>query len=853
VRADPRDLQQRRADDPLDDRAGGGDRRAAGVRLPAGVGDAGAALVQHEAEADHVAARSRAGDAARPPARHPPPAPRRAQMMLEQLGVHAPSLERDRSRKRGSSQARSGAIIEGPVSVSARHPAPEGLVARLARWVVHHRALAIGGWVALLVALLALSAGAGTRYAETFSLPHTESQRAYDLLKKEFRGQSGDSDQIVLHARQGTIAGHAAQVDAMLARVARLPHVSSVSRTTVSSDGSIAFATVSYDERANVLPRADVQRLIDTARSIATPALQVELGGNAIEQVQQQSFGTASAIGLTAAVIVLLLTFGSLVAMGMPIVTAVLGLGTAIGLIGLLTHVLDVPSISTELAAMVGLGVGIDYALFIVTRFREAYRGGASVEDAVVTAMDTAGRAVLFAGTTVIIAVLGMCLLGVSFLYGLSIATALGVLMTLLASLTLLPALLSRFGTRVGRLGRRARRAADQNGAPHVQDRGWTAWARLIERRPWPALLVGLAIVVTLAIPALSMRLGQSDAGNDVTSHTTRRAYDLLAQGFGKGFNGPLQIVADLPADPAAARAALAKARATLAITPGVAHVGTPLPSPNGRTATLLAFPRSAPQAAATTDLVNRLRDSALPPVERATGTTLLVAGSTAIGIDFSRVLASKLPLFIGVVVGLAALLLLIVFRSLVIPLQAAVMNLLSIGASLGVAVAVFQYGWLSSAVGVQAGPIDAFIPVMLFSIVFGLSMDYEVFLVSRIHEEWVRRGDARRAVVEGLAKTGRVITAAAAIMICVFLAFALNDDRAVKLFGASFAVAVFIDAFVVRSLLLPALLQLLGRRTWWLPAALDRRMPHLAIEPPVLPQEPAGAEQSAEPASLAR
>lgn len=732
------------------------------------------------------------------------------------------------------------------MSVSTRHPAAEGLVARLARWVVHHRALAIGGWVALLVALLALSGAAGTRYAETFSLPHTESQRAYDLLKQDFPGQSGDSDQIVLHAKQGAIADHAAQIDAMLARVARLPHVSAVSRPTVSRDGAIAFATVSYDERANVLPRADVQQLIDTARAIASPRLQVELGGQAIEQVQQQSFGTASAIGLTAAVIVLLLTFGSLVAMGMPILTAVLGLGTAVGLIGLLTHVLDVPSISTELAAMVGLGVGIDYALFIVTRFREAYRGGASVEDAVVTAMDTAGRAVLFAGATVIIAVLGMCLLGVSFLYGMSIATALGVLMTMLASLTLLPALLSRFGARVGRLGRRARRA-ERQGTPHAHDRGWTAWAQLIARRPWPALVAGLAIVVTLAIPALSLRLGQSDAGNDVKSHTTRQAYDLLAQGFGKGFNGPLQIVAQLPADPAAARAALAQASATLAATPGVAHVGTPLLSPNGRTATMLAFPRSAPQDAATTDLVNRLRDTALPPVERATGTTLLVAGSTAIGIDFSRVLASKLPLFIGVVVGLAALLLLIVFRSLVIPLQAAAMNLLSIGASLGVAVAVFQYGWLSSVVGVQAGPIDAFIPVMLFSIVFGLSMDYEVFLVSRIHEEWVRRGDARRAVVQGLAKTGRVITAAATIMICVFLAFALNDDRAVKLFGASFAVAVFIDAFVVRSLLLPALLQLLGRRTWWLPAALDRRMPHLAIEPPTPPQEPAAAEPAAE------
>jgi RND superfamily putative drug exporter len=739
------------------------------------------------------------------------------------------------------------------VSAPTPSPAPEGLVARLARRVVRRRGLAIGAWVALLVALIALSTATGTHYAETFSLPKTDSQRAYDLLRRDFPGQAGDSDQIVLHARDGRIADHAAQIEPMLAQVARIPHVSEVSRPVVSRDGAIAFATVSFDQRANVLPRADAQQLIDTAQAIDSPALQVELGGNAIEQAQEQSFGTAGAIGLLAAIVVLLLTFGSLTAMGMPIITAVLGLGTAIGLIGLLTQVLDVPSVTTELAAMVGLGVGIDYALFIVTRYREAYRHGASVEDAVVTAMDTAGRAVLFAGVTVIIAVLGMCLLGVRFLYGMSIATAVGVLMTMLASLTLLPALMARFGDKLGRFGRRARRRM-ADGRPH--DRFWTAWAHLIARRPWPALLAGLAIVLTLAVPALSLRLGQSDAGNDVTSTTTRHAYDLLAEGFGPGFNGPLLVVTHLPdgGDAAATSAAVARVSAALRDAPGVASVGPPVVSPNGRTATLQAFPRSAPQDAATTDLVNRLRGETLPPVAREAGATVLIAGSTAIGIDFSRVLADKLPLFIGVVVTLAALLLLVVFRSLVIPLQAAVMNLLSIGASLGVAVAVFQYGWLGDLVGIQPGPIDAFIPVMLFSIVFGLSMDYEVFLISRVHEEWVRRGDASRAVVQGLAKTGRVITAAATIMICVFLAFALNDDRAVKLFGASFAVAVFIDAFVVRSLLLPALLQLLGRRTWWLPEALDRRMPHLAIEPPVLPPEDADLRQRTdEQAALTR
>jgi RND superfamily putative drug exporter len=495
---------------------------------------------------------------------------------------------------------------------------------------------------------------------------------------------------------------------------------------------------------------------------------------------------------------------------------------------------------------MIGLGVGIDYALFIVTRFREAHRAGASVDEAVVAAMDTAGRAVVFAGITVIVAVLGMCLLGIGFLSGMAIATAVAVLLTLLASLTILPAMLSRFGERIARLGRRARKRAEANGgvAPE-RARSWASWARFVNRHPWPAMLAGLAIVLVLALPALSMRMGQSDAGNDPVKNTTKRAYDVLAHGFGKGFNGPLVVVVELPR--AGDTPALERIGAALKATPDVVRVSAPALSPAGRTATFQVFPRSAPQDAATTDLVHALREQRLPPVAQTTGAHVLVGGSTAIGIDFSSTLSDKLPLFLGAIIALAALLLFVVFRSFVIPLQAAVMNLLSIGASLGAAVLIFQDGWLGGLLGVQKGPIDAFVPVMLFSIIFGLSMDYEVFLVSRIHEEWTKRRDATRAVVEGLAATGRVITAAATIMICVFLSFALNDDRGVKLFGMSFAIAVFIDAFVVRSLLLPATLRLLGRRTWWLPEGLERRLPHLAIEPP----EPASAvgEEQREPA----
>ncbi len=734
-------------------------------------------------------------------------------------------------------------------------PPKQGLVAHLARWVVDHRRTVVISWIALLVGVLALSAAAKPNYSVNFSLPKTDSQRAFDTLKRDFPAQAGDSDQIVLYAKHGTIADPAvrARVAPMLARVAKLPHVTGVTSpyasggTAISRDGRTAFATVGFDHRANDLPTAATLRVISTAQAASSGDLQVELNGNAIEQSQQQSFGTASLIGMVAAILVLLLTFGSLIAMGMPILTALVGLGTAFGFIGLLTHLFDTPQVATDLAAMVGLGVGIDYALFIVTRFREMHHKGASVDEAIVAAMDTAGRAVVFAGITVIVAVLGMCLLGINFLSGMAVATAIGVLFTLLAALTILPAMLGRFGERIARLGRGARkRAAANGGVEPARARSWAGWARFVNRHPWPAMLTGLAIVLVLALPALSLRMGQSDAGNGSTTQTTKRAYDLLAHGFGKGFNGPLLVVAQLPH--AGDTPALQRIGAALKATPDVVRVSRPALSPAGRTATFQVFQRSAPQDAATTDLVHALRDHRLPPVAQATGTQLLLGGSTAIGVDFASTLSGKLPLFIGVIILLAALLLLVVFRSLVIPLQAAVMNLLSIGASLGVAVAIFQYGWLGGLLGIQPGPIDAFIPVMLFSIVFGLSMDYEVFLVSRIHEEWVKRRDSSAAVVEGLAATGRVITAAATIMICVFLSFALNDDRGVKLFGASFAVAVFIDAFVVRSLLLPATLQLLGRRTWWLPGWLDRRLPHLAIEPPASPAQVAEDERELQP-----
>ena len=527
--------------------------------------------------------------------------------------------------------------------------------------------------------------------------------------------------------------------------------------------------------------------------------------------------------------IVLLISFGSLLAMGLPIVTALFGLGAGLGVIGLGSHLVDMVDFSSQLALMIGLGVGIDYALFIVTRFRSSYReNGGDLQAAVELAMNTAGRAILFAGVTVVIALLGMFALGVSFLYGVAIAASLGVLLVLAASLTLLPSLLMFTGRRVGRI--RARRSSARESRAGF----WLRWVGLIQRRPAWAALASTALLLAFAAPVLGLRLGASDAGNDPTNRTTRQAYDLLATGFGSGFNGPLQLAVQLPAVGGADD--LTQLTTALRKTPGIASVAAPRLNPARDAAAIVVYPTTSPQSAATTSLVKHLRSDVLPPIAKATGTAIFVGGATATQVDFAHVLAGKLPLFIGLVVLLSALLLLIVFRSFVIPLQAAVMNLLSIGAALGVVQAIFERGWLAGLIGVQPGPIEAFIPVMVFAIVFGLSMDYEVFLASRIHEEWRHRGDATAAVREGVANTGRVIAAAAAVMVAVFISFAAGDDRVLKLFGVAMATAVFLDAIVIRSILMPAVLELFGRRTWAFPSSFDRRLPRLTIEPAVEP-----------------
>jgi putative drug exporter of the RND superfamily len=716
-----------------------------------------------------------------------------------------------------------------------RRDQPLGPVARSAAWTTHHRGRVLLAWAIVLVVAVALFKSAGSDFSNSLTLPGTQSQAAVDALQHDFPQRAGDQDQIVFVTSHGSITAGPTRtrITSALTRVAHLPHVVSVgspygsaTATQISSDHTVAFATVTFDEQARSLPVAAIDKVISTSRSARTGSLKVALGGQAIEHAEKPSLGSATLVGLLAAVVILLITFGSFIAMGLPIITALLGLGVGISFAGLASNVIQIPDFATELGAMIGLGVGIDYALFIVTRFRENRRRGDSVDDAITAAMNTAGRAVLFAGATVILALLGQLVLGVGLLSGLAIASALAVLTTMLAALTALPALLSRIGDRIGR---RPTLLSQRRGETAPDAGPWLRWSHAIARHPWRGVVAGLIIMLGLAVPALSLRAGTSDAGNDSAGKTTRVAYDLIARGFGAGHNGPLSVVVHLPRrDGTATVTAVARA---LRAQHDIASVSPAQISPAGTTALINAYPRSSPQSAATTALVNHLRDAVLPQVQRVTDAHVLVGGATASAVDFSRVLSTKLPLFIAIVLILSAILLALVFRSLVVPLQAAVMNLLSIGASLGVIVALFQWGWLGSLLGVSPGPIEAFIPEVLFAVVFGLSMDYEVFIVSRIHEEWVRRRDAGAAVHHGMSTTGRLITAAAAIMICVFASFALGDNRDVKLFGISMASAVFLDAFVVRSLLLPSVLQLLGPRTWWMPEWLSRRAPRISID----------------------
>jgi putative drug exporter of the RND superfamily len=711
-------------------------------------------------------------------------------------------------------------------------------MADFARWCFAHRKAVLAGWLIALIGCFAVGLKVGANYAENDSLPGTDSTTALSVLQTNYPAQAGDSDQIVVQARQGTLRSPTAEtaVASMLARVAKLPDVRSVTSPygpggQISKDGTIGLATVNLTAQANNVSNSAVQTLISTAQSADRPLLNVQLGGAAIENVAVPSGDYTSVIlGIVLALIILFIAFRrSVLAALLPLISALVAIGAGLSIITVLTHAISIASWVPEVAIIVALGVGVDYALFIVSRHRNGLLAGQTPEDAAVTALNTSGRAVLLAGLTVSVALLGLFALQISSLYGVAVAVTLVVALTMVASLTLLPAMLGFLGPKVLRRGERTR-LARQGGQVEQAGGFWLRWAEGLGRRPRIAAVLALAVIVVLAVPFFSSRTGLLDASTDPSSSTTYQAYQLLAKGFGPGFNGPLEVVGQVnsPADQTRFAAFLNAARSE----PGVAGVTPPQLSPNGKAEVADVFPTTGPQDAATTTVLDRLR-AGVPQAEAGSTLAIHIGGTTAANQDYSQVTSSKLPQFVAVVVGLSFLLLAIVFRSLLIPLVASIMNLLSFGVALAFMTAAFQFGWGKSLLGFgAAGPIEAWIPALMFAVLFGLSTDYEVFLISRMHEEWTLSGDNKRAVIRGQAETGRVITAASLIMILVFVAFILTGQEAIMQIGLGFAAAIFVDAYVIRTVLVPAIMHMLGRANWWLPAWLDRTLPRLHVEP---------------------
>jgi RND superfamily putative drug exporter len=695
-----------------------------------------------------------------------------------------------------------------------------GRLGRLGAFVYRRRRRIVLAWVVALAAIIALTPLVRGSFNADFDSKSSESGRAAAVLKERFPGRTGDTITVVWKASAGAQAPAVrARVQRFLDGAERLEGIGGAGPPRVSRGGTIATTTLELDERAWNVPEATGKALIDLADRSSGDGLTIALGGNPIRSAE--GGGSPEGVGLLAATVVLLIAFGSIVAAGLPLAVALFGLGISTSLIGVLAAVVDVPSFAPAVAGLLGIGVGIDYALLVLTRFRTTLGGGDDVEAAVVEAVAMAGRSVLVAGTTVLISVLGLFLMGVSYLQGVALSASLAVLTVMAAAITLLPALLSFAGPRVNRL----RLPGMRRSLPRERPAPAARWSRMIQRRPWTAAIAGAAIVLALATPALGLRLGFPDEGNDAAGSMTRTAYDLVTEGFGPGANGPLLVVAELPRG--SGPQALAPLARAVRADRDVAFVSPAQPSPDGRAAVLAVVPRSSPQADATTALVRRLRADVAP----THGITAYVGGATAGFVDQSDLVSRRLPLFIAGVIGLSFLLLLSAFRSPLIALKAGVMNLLSVGAAYGVMALFAGGGWFGSdLLGIdRATPVAPFIPVMMFAILFGLSMDYEVFLLSRVREEYLGHSDTARAVAEGLAKTARVITAAAAIMVVVFLAFVTSGEIFLKLLGIGMATAVFVDATVVRMVLVPAVMQLLGRANWWMPRWLDRAVPRLA------------------------
>ena len=714
--------------------------------------------------------------------------------------------------------------------MSNGHERPSLLFDRWPRYASRHPWRVLIGALLAVVVFGVLFFNLGGQFGSDFNLPGTEAQRLRDLLEERFPEAAGDSATVVVRTDAGFDDEQTrSRVEALVAELAELPEVLTAvspydAPGAISPDGSIGRITVQYERSAMEVEGSSVDALFDVQEERSEPKFQVEVGGQVIQESEEGPPGGTELLGLGAAVIILLIAFGSVVAMGLPIVTALFALVSGFFLIGVSASFLGLISFTPQFAGMIGIGVGIDYSLLIVTRYREGLARKLSVENAIVEAAQTAGRTVVFAGSAVVIALLGLWLVGIPFVAYLGSAAALMVALSVLTAILVLPALLAVVGTRVDRW-----RIPGLSSTADATTTGFGyRLGRMVQRAPLAFFVLSLGVLLVLSIPVLSMRLGSSDAGNNPESFSSRRAYDLLSEGFGPGFNGPIAVGVRI--DDAEAGAAAEALPEILQETEGVAAVSPAIFNEERSAAIIVVVPETSPQEKETNELVDRLRRT-LPVAIEGSGSEVFVGGPTAAFIDVGDRIASRMPYFFAAVIGVSFVLLMAVFRSVLVPLKAALMNLLSIGAAYGVLVAIFQWGWFGGLVGVErTGPIESFLPMMMFAVVFGLSMDYEVFLLSRIQEEYLKSGDNSEAVARGLSVTARVITAAAAIMIAVFLAFALGDQRVVKEFGIGLGTAIFLDATVVRLILLPSMMQLLGDANWWFPRWLDRLLPRVGI-----------------------
>jgi RND superfamily putative drug exporter len=706
----------------------------------------------------------------------------------------------------------------------------------IGRFCARHHWPVIGAWIVLAIALLALGHAAGSKTSENLTLPGTDSTKATELLEDDLPEQAYGSNPLVLEAPQGKLTQpqHEEAVAETVKRLNKLGEVNSaVSPLSpqgvafLSEDQSIGYIPVVLNVGPGEIDEAQAQRILDSAEPARAAGLETSVGSYVGQQLSKPETETSEAIGLAAAVVILLFAFGTATAMMLPIVSAVIGLLCALSIIRLLEHVLQVPGVAATLATMIGLGVGIDYALFIVTPHKLQLGEGMELRESIARSTATAGGAVAFAGFTVVIALCSLAFAGIPLVATLGFMAAVAVVVAVFAAITLLPAMLGALGPRIDSLRVKFGKTHPDDKEPH----GWRRWAERVSARPGAATIVSLLVLLVLALPVLQLELGQNDVSALPEDTTSRQAYDALNEGFGPGVNGPLLIASEF-GSPAEAKQVLPRLQKEIAGANDVAAVAEPTFDEQGTAAVFTVISKSEPWADETVDLVEELRGTVIPGALKGTEASSYIGGQTAGYIDLATQIGDKLPLMIAIVVALSFIVLLVAFRSLLVPIKAAAMNLISVAAAYGIVTAVFQLGWGSSLIGLDhAIPIVSFVPLLMFAILFGLSMDYEVFLLTQMREHYKQYGDERRAVVEGLANTGRVITSAAAIMVCVFTSFVLNGDPLVKEFGVGLAVAIAIDSTLVRCLLVPAVMVLLGKRAWWLPSWMERWLPKVSIE----------------------